>query len=347
MFALIEAESEIAAAQRKLEATIQRNFKTTAVKNIGYPGGQVRDSTVRTNGIHWFWSSDCKHKKTKNPRRLNWFGIFTEGSNLHISVEINTAYEGRNDRVAGFFARYNRTGSIYLCHSGRIGGGTAGVGKTAFLAWGDHRTIEVFDSSGHGRKGVLVMPIEGKGATQAAARYIDSIARFKQAARDGELETKEFLNKRKCYEDFYSEPRGRRRDDRSSEIDYLSRHGEVIDALQAWRKSQPLPRNGRFVKNALIDMGVEVDGKLAEVFEAKTSAERSDVYQAIGQLMVHGTSNNCRRVFVLPSENSLGSDLKLALRRLNIEVLKFRFDRDSVDILPERRGRNARAGNRV
>ena len=56
-----------------------------------------------------------------NPRNaLNWFGLFRGDADLQISVEINTAYEGRNDQVAGFFARDNDTSSIYPMHSGLL-----------------------------------------------------------------------------------------------------------------------------------------------------------------------------------------------------------------------------------
>ena len=72
---------------------------------------------------------------------------------------------------------------------------------------------------------------------------------------------------------------------------YLSRHGEVVDALNSWRNARRLTLHQRIVKNAFIDLGV-VDGanSLVEVYEIKTSSERSDVYTAIGQLMVHGSN---------------------------------------------------------
>ena len=189
MFSLIESKVEIAKAQRKLEATIRQNFKTKAVKNIGYPGGTTSDAKVVTDGRYWYWASDYDNEETPNPRRLNWFGLFKDDSDLQISVEINTTYEGRNDQIAGFFARNNDTGSIYLMHSGRVGGGTKGVGKDKFLAWSDQRPIDVVDSSGGIREGVLVMPIEGIGAARSAVRYIDIIARFKQAVRAGDLDS--------------------------------------------------------------------------------------------------------------------------------------------------------------
>ncbi|MGZ0019675.1 hypothetical protein [Nitrosomonas sp. wSCUT-2] len=333
MFSLIESKEEIAKAQRKLEMTIRHEFKTKSVKNIGYPGGTTFDAKVLTDGSYWYWSSDYDDEDIPNPRRLNWFGIFRNDADLQIAVEINTAYEGRNDQVAGFFARDSDTGSIYLLHSGRVGGGTKGVGKAAFLAWSDQRPIDVVDSSGGIREGVVVMPIEGVAASRSAVRYIDIIANFKQAVRAGDLDSPAFQSKKKELEDFFSESRGRRKGKRSQEIDYLSRHGEVVDALYSWRSSSLLPKGGRLVKNILIDMGVAVSDELVEVFEVKTSTARSDVYAAIGQLMVHGTSNECRRVIVLPKDELLASDLKEALERLNIELLKFKLDEKAATIV--------------
>ncbi len=333
MFTLIESKEEIAKVQHKLKSAIRRDFKKKAIKNIGYPGGTTFDASVITDGTYWYWSSDHNGKDVANPRHLNWFGLFKGEGDLQISVEINTAYEGRNDQVAGFFARDNDTGSIYLLHSGRVGGGTKGVGKSAFLAWSNQRPIEVVDSSGGVREGVVVMPVDGIAASRSAVRYVDIIARFKQAVRAGDMETPEFQRKKRELDDYYSEARGRRKGRRSAQIDYLSRHGDVVDALNSWRTSNPLPKGGRVVKNVLIDMGVAVGRDLVEVFEVKTSTARSDVYGAIGQLMVHGTAADCRRVIVLPHKETIAADLKEALRRLSIELLKFKLDEQKATIL--------------
>lgn len=332
MFSLIESKKEIAKAQRKLEAAIRRDFKMKAVKNIGHPGDTISDAEVVTDGRYWYRSSDYDDKDIPNPRRLNWFGLFKKDAALQISVEINTPYEGRNNNIAGFFARDNDTGSIYLLHSGRVGGGARGVGRTAFLAWSGQRPIDVVDSSGDIREGVLVMPIEGVAASRSAVRYIDIIASFKEAVRAGELTSSEFQKKKDEFDDFFSESRGRRKGNRSGQIDYLSRHGEVVDALYSWRKSNQMPKGSRVVKSVLIDMGVAVADKLIEVFEVKTSTARSDVYTAIGQLMVHGTSDECRRVIVLPKSEPLASDLMGALERLNIKLLYFNLDEKAATI---------------
>ncbi|WP_245616495.1 hypothetical protein [Paraburkholderia acidipaludis] len=330
---MLETRADISKAQRKLEATLRRELPRTALKNIGFPGDTRHDVSVRTDGRTWYWSSDNNKPNVPNQRRLNWFGIYREDGDLQITVEINTTYEGRNDQVAGFFARDNETGAIYLFHSGRVGGGTKGVSKSAFLAWSDQPLIDVADSAGDVREGVIVMPIEGLAATRSAVRYIDTIARFKQAVRDDETNSPEFQRKIGEFEDFYAESRGRRKGRRSSKIDYVSRHGDVVDAVCKWRKQKLMPSRARIVKNVLIDMGVAVGRGLIEVFEIKTSTSRSDVYSAIGQLMVHGTSSDCRRVVVLPDDGPLPDDLNDAIRRLDIQLLRFTLDEQEAHII--------------
>jgi hypothetical protein len=333
MFLLIESEDQIFKAQRQLEATMRREFKRRAVKDIGYPGGSKRDAKVFTDGHHWYWSLDAD-ADVSNPCRLNWFGLFKDKPGLGITVEINTPYEGRTDLVAGFFARDTETAKVYLMHSGRIGGGTKGVGKAAFLAWSDQRLIDTVDSSGEVREGVLVMPIEGVSASRSASRYIETIASFKRAVREGLIQRPDFVRKKKRWADFYSEGRGRRKGKRSGTFDYLSRHGEVVDALNLWRTAGKLRKHERIVKDILIDLGVQVAGDLTEVFEVKTSTARSDLYAGIGQLLVHGSSPKCRKIIVLPSTEPLAPDIKDALLRLNIEVLNFRLSREGAAICP-------------
>jgi hypothetical protein len=323
MFLLLESKDEIAKAQRNLEATMAQAFAQRAKKNIGYPAGTTRDAKIFTDGTLWFWSADLRKPEIANPRRLNWFGLFTPERDLQITVEINTSYAARNDQVAGFFARDSDTGTVYLMHSGRVGGGTKGVGKAAFLAWSNQHPVEAADAEGEKRQGIIVMPVKGAGASQSAARYIDQIAKFKIAVRAGELELPEFKQKQKDFEDFYAEARGRRRGKRASKIDYLSRHGEAVDALYEWRRQIGLAPDQRLVKNVLIDLGCARGAALAEVFEVKTSATRSDLYAGIGQLLVHGSRKGCRRALVLPHDEAVPSDVREALTRLNITLLRF------------------------
>lgn len=332
MLSLIKDADLIAKAQKRLVETIRREFRTTLTKNIGYPGGTTRDARMFTDGTHWFWSSDLDQADAPNPRRLNWFGILRKGTHQEITVEINTAYSGRNDQVAGFFARDSRSGTVYLLHSGRVGGGTKGVSKAAFLTWSNEPPVQAVDSAGGCRDGIVVMPIEGISATRSAVRYVDIVARFKEAVRGGEITSAEFRRSKAAFEKFYSEGRGRRTGTRSSKIDYLSRHGDVVDALRSWRESRAMPHGARIVKNVYVDLGVEVDGELLEVFEVKTSTSRSDLYAAVGQLLVHGDSSACKRVLVIPEKETVAPDLSDAIDRLEIEVRRFRLHKAGATI---------------
>jgi hypothetical protein len=302
-------------------------------KNIGHPGGTTFDAKVSTDHKHWFWSADKRDKGTRIHRRLNWFGEFNEDAGLQIIVEINTPYEGRNDQIAGFFARDTDNGAVYLFHSGRVGGGKKGVGKITFLTWSDEELTEVADSSGDIRSGILVMPVAGRSAIRSAVRYVDTVARFKEAARSGETNTPEFQDKERQYRDFYSEPRGHRSGRRTAKIDFVSRHGDVLDAVKAWRSLQPIDNNARLVKNVLFDLGVAKGNELIEVYEIKTDTARSLIYAAIGQLMVHGIGPDCQRVLVLPDRAALPDDLEDALQRLQIKLLRFRLNDDKATII--------------
>jgi hypothetical protein len=326
MFSLIESKDEIAKVQRKLEKTICRDFKTKLIRDIGYPAGTLFQENVNTDGKYWYGSTDLKNRDVSIKRRLNWFGLLSSGSTaLSITVEINTVYEGHSKMAAGFFGRDNDTGAVYLFHSGRVGGGTPGVGKLAFLACSNLPLTEVACSNGDIREGIVVMPVEGLAATRSLIRYIDIVVKFKVAARKGVMNSPAIQKAIEDLEEFFSESHGRRKGKRSSIIDYLSRHGEVVDALKEWRNSKSLPRGGRIIKNQLLDMGVKVGNKLIEVYEVKTNTGRSAIYYAIGQLMVHGKSHKCRRVIVLPNNSPIAHDLKETFLRINIELLRFKL----------------------
>lgn len=246
MFVLLESKQEIFEARQKLEYTISKKLTKTIIKNIGYSGGVRRDVKVKTDGIHWFWSTD--ETNAANPRRLNWFGRLNKDQNLHISVEINTAYEGENRELAGLFARDTDTGIVYLMHSGRLGGGKKGVGKWSFLAWSNHILRQVMNGSGKYPDAIIVMPIEGKAATRSAIFYVESVANFKAAVTNGETTSKEIQQREIEYKDYYKEASGTRKGIRPHEFDYISRHGDIVHALYEWIKKYSLPHKHVLLK---------------------------------------------------------------------------------------------------
>lgn len=332
MFIMLEERAQIAAAQTTLEATLKSQRDGTVKRTIGYPGGNRPDANINTFDKWWSWSLRTGKDDSSVSRNLNWFGLWSnDRQGVDITVEVNVARQPGDARISGFFARDTQTGSIYLFHSGKVGGGRPGVGKRAFLAWSNLPLMEVSTVNGKQRMGVMVGPVDDRSASKTLLRYIDTVARFKQAVKDGEVDTPAFQKTLKDYGEYYKEWWGKVKARRSRRVDYISRHGEVVEALRQWRETQGLPKGRSFRKNQLIDLGVGRGNTLDEVYEVKTSSERSSVYGGIGQLMVHG-QHRCRRVLVLPDDGPLFKGLAPALSELGIELIRYRLDKDGIDL---------------
>ena len=96
--------------------------------------------------------------------------------------------------------------------------------------------------------------------------------------------------------------------------------------------------SSNIIKNAYIDLGVKASNKLTEIYEVKTSADRQPLYTAIGQILVHddtGTDETLRYL-VVPKEGSIPSDVRKALERFKIKVLRFELTATAVRILNHR-----------
>ena len=73
-----------------------------------------------------------------------------------IVVEINIATDSNTARIGGFFAEDSETGDIFLMHSGKIGGGRLGIGKTPFLVWSKAKLVDVADEDENFQTGIAV-----------------------------------------------------------------------------------------------------------------------------------------------------------------------------------------------
>ena len=333
MYLLLEDPTAIADAHSALAKTLRQGFPKEIVRDIGYPGGTSRGAVVQTDGAYWFFTADHDRSNRPNPKQWNWFGRVKDGGFLHISVEINTPYSGRNDRIAGFFAKNVETGNVYLFHSGRIGGGKKGIGKFEFLAETNLPLEPVADSNGDIREGILVMPVSGPDAHVGAVSFINTVADFKTFVTAGGAESTQFKLKVNAYRDYYDEASGRRKGKRSGLIDYVSRHGDIVRELFEWRKARLGEHDGRLVKNVLVDLAVEQGGRLTEVYEVKTSTSRTDLYAAIGQLMVHGGGDGCAGFIVYPDALPVPSDIVSAFSRLGIQPLTVRVSKSKVRVV--------------
>lgn len=336
MLRLVENNQDKASTQSRFAKSLQAEWKAREDRMIVWRGGSRRRE-IAHNGRIWFTPVRL-HKGQKTPRFWNAFGLYHPRStqNLLITVEVNIPLQTNSKRVAGFFARDDETGMLYVLHDGSIGGGRPGIGREAFLQWSGAQPVAVQTSTGF-RHGIIVTALGRRRVGPNLERFVQTVAAFKIAASSGDTGQLPARGA-KTYSDYFREFSGTKRGKRIAEFEYASRHGEVVHALQEWRKNHNLAdsTHERIVKDANIDLGVEdKSGQLVELYEVKTNADRQTLYTAIGQLIVHGgfsMRKTTQLILVIPHSASIPSDVDRAIRQLGIRVLRFEIN-DAVNIL--------------
>ena len=185
MLSLLVERDEIAEAQEALERVMENEFEGRERRNITFRPRSLTDQEVWTRARYWYRPGIRRGPNVTSPRFLNWFGVLVPAT-LSITVEANIPLQGRNGRVAGFFARDDSTGALYLMHSGNIGGGKSGVSGRAFRAWYGERLIPVYDDRDRVRFGSIMVSVGASDPTRPARRYVDSIEAFRRAVEAGE-----------------------------------------------------------------------------------------------------------------------------------------------------------------
>jgi hypothetical protein len=136
MLRVIESKSEKRKFQRELKGIIEGALTPQGQRGIGFPGGNMSLPLFSKGEEQLWFATEWLRIEAKIPRFWNGFGLFDPDRTLqNIVVELNIASDSNNEQVAGFFAKDSVTGQVYLMHSGKVGGGRKGIGKSAFLTW--------------------------------------------------------------------------------------------------------------------------------------------------------------------------------------------------------------------
>lgn len=328
MLELVTSRAEKIASQRLLAELIRKLWRGQERRRIVWRPDSI-DLDIAHEGQLWF----AAHKAGADGGTLrywNSFGAYERTGNLNIGIEINIPIETNDRRVSGFFARDPETGTVYLMHDGGVGGGREGVNREAFLNWTGLKPSPVSVEGERPRLGLIVAPLHGDAIDASLSGFVRRAMDFKAAVRAGDLAAMtggEGPN----YNDYFREFSGKKSGERRREFEYESRHGDIVDALATWASAG---HNGcRIVKNAYIDLGVEVDGRLTHLFEVKTNTDRQCMYTGVGQLLVHGAgSPGLKRFLVVPDGECLAEDIARSLSELAIGVVRFALHGRSVSI---------------
>jgi hypothetical protein len=337
-FFLVESSEAKRRAQRKLKAAFLEAMAAQGKHVIGFNGGNMT-VPLYSNGDGQIWYASFEISDSAINRYWNGFGLFAPSKPAQIiTVELNIPTETNGQQVAGFLARDADTDRVYLMHSGKVGGGRPGIGKSAFLAWSKLPRVPVIDSTGSERFGIVIGSIEQSVIPATVDRFVRLVADFKARAASGELDDPEFRCQVEEFDRFNPEFAGRKTGRAAGPIDYVSAHGYVVNALYKKRLEEKQP--GEIIFNTpLIDLVVKHGNRIVEIYEVKTDTDRQAMYAAVGQLMVHsGEAEAARKILVLPAGQELPSDIIAALSSLEIDVHRFALEKGMAVSFPASSG---------
>lgn len=186
MLELVTSKSEIDSCQKLLQKVLKEKLTSKQKFTIGYHSGSMR-SQVYFNANIWF-SHTVVH--STDQRHWNAFGLrdqLSSSKSNSIIVEINILKNGTNGRVAGAFAKNEKTGAIHLVHTGKVGGGRKGIGKDSFLSW--YKSTQNIKSSSSKRehRAVVIGDISSKSFIQKLTKFVKNVALYKTLVSNNEI----------------------------------------------------------------------------------------------------------------------------------------------------------------
>jgi hypothetical protein len=122
----------IAFLQQVLRSRLYSLLPNVTDATAGFQGDSL-DVQLHSDGDLWYTTDIVGSPRRQ--RYWNAYGRLSSGHPGDIIVETNIPLRGRDLRVGALFGEDADSGSTFLLHTGKIGGGRAGIGKSAFIDW--------------------------------------------------------------------------------------------------------------------------------------------------------------------------------------------------------------------
>jgi hypothetical protein len=345
-FQVVANVNQIGALNQQLGARLAKTFKFPERREITSPSGHHTGTVFfereTGTGVH-AWSPGRGKDKYVN---LMLTGEAGASKWMQIEVQLNFPFKDYNRRMSGAFVR-DASGAVFIAHRGKLTKGRAGLPKEKVFREFASRVIEAQDESLISRL-ILIGGLDDKDlprrlwtfaeearevATRIGAELHEradadpaknqgkstakKLAEAKRAAPAAS--TLQQLLKLRSYFDEYS-----------GESSYTGhgggvrtvQHGDIVRALEAY-----LSKRGETQKSQAIDLAV-VSAEKVDLFEVKTSSRTTDVYTAVGQLVIHGGSVSdllqkpVERFLVLPQDPS-AEHAKQIKRKAGLNIITF------------------------
>lgn len=319
---VIEDKKQIQVVHKKLERKLVLQSSKHGKINIGYPGGN------ETIVGYWF----AKQKLWWALKKGSWgywnsFGMRTnenepEWNSRHshnITCEFNPPTSGNRWTKASCFVS-DDDGRIYLAHTGKIGGGRKGVGKSAFEGnySGSKQWQNVVGSAGQKRV-IIISELDDKSLISNLEFFVREVKKIKELAIKRKLHKKpKFL-----YKSFVGEFEGPRVPYTLSQTIHANVfHGTIVRSLKKLAQKM----NFNTFHNRPTDLYLENKSGKTAMFEIKTDVTSNSKYKAIGQLIYNSKRKGAGKpVLVAVFPSNIDSEFKRILNDLKIKLITYKL----------------------
>lgn len=315
MFHVVTNKNEVMKYQRQFEKNLSAHFSKKLQVRIGFHGrtggGESDVLWNNKNGIYVKFQD-------MGTRYWNAFGYLTDPANKNVGIvtEINFQYEGINRAVAGAFLKSN-SGDIFVAHSGKIGGGKVGIGKTLFINNYRGNRVIATDTTSQ-TEFAIIGDLKSIDLFEQVCNFVNEVNRIKNLAEGTISRAGKGTSKKRGF--FSPEYEDRKEYDLNKRIKADCNHGIIVNQLAA-----QLEKRGHTVNNnRYIDLYITKRGNVKAIFEVKTSIDTQTLYAAIGQLLLHGHNSEKIPKLYLVIGSRLKNKISDILNNLGIDIILFK-----------------------
>jgi hypothetical protein len=316
-------KSEVSKLHKKLVAQL-REFETERIRVFtGHKGENFIKKVSYSAELNIWWDMGDTVEGNSGRRYWNAFGIGKPDIERldNIICEINYPVEGVNKRVAANWVVEGN--DALLVHSGKIGGGRAGIGKNGFIKHysGVFEQIDIDDLPEKitvvGKLGDISLPFQIKNFIYEVARIKDIIVKKPFERKKTPLQ----IIEHSFNEEFVGtkEYKGKKR-----KISSTVNHGLIVNTLK-----ECITSKGYLVANdQQRDLYIyNKKASIETVFEIKTSLTSQSIFTAVGQLLVNNIKLKPapKLIFVIPEKPNF--NLMKTLKELQIEVSVYAWEK--------------------
>lgn len=306
MLELVDDARQIRGAWDKLQKAMTHGSRRVW-RRVGTRAGDYKDKLIIREDLG-IWAAPSKELSS---RRWFPFGVLPlpETGNVSMVVQLNTPLMTTARGMGGCLG-CDAHGKLWICHTGRIGGGRDGISRSAFLKWSDRPLVRL---QRRNRTAIEVFPIAGVESPEMLediADYVHEVHAFKEGHTRPSA---------KAVKPPFREDESTYLIEGRVEYEATRFHGVVCNRL-----IELLSDAGYRVGNdKLRDVVIGKASRPDIEFEIKPAASWQHLYTGVGQLMLHSAGTPAKRqVLVVPA--SITDEKRKAIRSLGIDVVIYR-----------------------